>query len=308
MNNKLNVKVCSAFSRTYRTFSRLPSSHVVWCKLVTVLLVPVWLTFKAFQKQSTRKYAQLASNTRRRYYKRWLNEEENDKATPEQEIRTNLKLVQNSVSQQHCITWPISETPTTFYLFFTSGPSVHGYRLFLLLLYFLLGLDYAGNHLVCFYTGCILIPYTSPKMCTCTLPVEGGESGVAILVPIYRLGSGVNLPIGPLRRPVDLRECHQLQHVEGILPAFNILLHILNPTSLPPHAVQGSCEVILVELVLVSQQGTLLQGYRHRRPVFGTFTAGEPDPVQPSADRSSEPQYLHILPLLRHYILAQGSK
>lgn len=233
MNNKLNVKVCSAFSRTYRTFSRLPSSHVVWCKLVTVLLVPVWLTFKAFQKQSTRKYAQLASNTRRRYYKRWLNEEENDKATPEQEIRTNLKLIQNSVSQQHCITWPISETPTTFYLFFTSGPSVHGYRLFLLLLYFLLGLDYAGNHLVCFYTGCILIPYTSPKMCTCTLPVEGGESGVAILVPIYRLGSGVNLPIGPLRRPVDLRECHQLQHVEGILPAFNILLHILNPTSLP---------------------------------------------------------------------------
>lgn len=52
----------------------------------------------------------------------------------------------------------------------------------------------------------------------------------------------------------------------------------------PPHAVQGSYEVILVELVLVSQQGTLLQGYRHRRPVFGTFTAGEPDPVQPSAD------------------------
>lgn len=131
---------------------------------------------------------------------------------------------------------------------------------------------------------------------------------VAILLPTYRLGSGVNLPIGPLRRPVDLGECHQLQHVEGILPAFNILLHILNPTSLPPHAVQGSYEVILVELVLVSQQGTLLQGYRHRRPVFGTFTAGEPDPVQPSADRSSEPQYLHILPLLRHYILAQGSE
>lgn len=52
---------------------------------------------------------------------------------------------------------------------------------------------------------------------------------------------------------------------------------------IPPHAVQGPDEVVLVELVLVPQQGTLLQRHGHGRPVFGTFTASEADAIQPPA-------------------------
>lgn len=42
---------------------------------------------------------------------------------------------------------------------------------------------------------------------------------------------GVDLPVGPVWRSVALGKSHQLQHVEGIFPASNILLNILNPTS-----------------------------------------------------------------------------
>lgn len=44
--------------------------------------------------------------------------------------------------------------------------------------------------------------------------------------------SGVHLPISPLRRPIALGERHQLQDVECILAALNILLDIFNSASL----------------------------------------------------------------------------
>lgn len=53
---------------------------------------------------------------------------------------------------------------------------------------------------------------------------------------------------------------------------------------LPAHAVQCPDEIVLMELVLVPQQGTLLQRHRHGRPVFGTFTAGEADAIKPPTD------------------------
>ena len=48
----------------------------------------------------------------------------------------------------------------------------------------------------------------------------------------------------------------------------------------PPHAVQGPGKEGLVQLVLVSQDGALLERHRHRRPVFGTFTTGETNAVE----------------------------
>jgi len=48
---------------------------------------------------------------------------------------------------------------------------------------------------------------------------------------------------------------------------------------LPPHTVQSSDEEVLAELVFVAQEGTLLQRDRHGGPVFGTFTAGQPDAI-----------------------------
>lgn len=101
--------------------------------------------------------------------------------------------------------------------------------------------------------------------------------------------SGGSFPISPFGRPVALRERHQLQDVEGVLPAPGVLQHVLHPAPFSPHAVQGAYEVVLAELVLVAEEGTLLQGHRHGRPVFGTFTAGEPDAIQPPANRPSEP-------------------
>lgn len=43
--------------------------------------------------------------------------------------------------------------------------------------------------------------------------------------------SGVNFAVSPFRWSVALRKGHQLQHVEGIFPASNILLNVLNPTA-----------------------------------------------------------------------------
>lgn len=45
------------------------------------------------------------------------------------------------------------------------------------------------------------------------------------------LVSRVHLSVRPLRRAVELGEGHQLQHVKSILPAFYILLHVLNPAA-----------------------------------------------------------------------------
>lgn len=57
---------------------------------------------------------------------------------------------------------------------------------------------------------------------------------------------------------------------------------------LPAHTVQRSDEIVLMELVLVPQQGTLLQRHRHGRPVFGTFTAGEADAIKPPTDLTGQ--------------------
>lgn len=45
------------------------------------------------------------------------------------------------------------------------------------------------------------------------------------------LYSRVNFAISPLWWSVALGKGHQLQHVEGIFPASNVLLNVLNPTS-----------------------------------------------------------------------------
>lgn len=50
-------------------------------------------------------------------------------------------------------------------------------------------------------------------------------------VIMVRVSSRVNFAVCPLGRSVALWEGHQLQHVEGIFPAPNILLNVLNPTS-----------------------------------------------------------------------------
>lgn len=42
---------------------------------------------------------------------------------------------------------------------------------------------------------------------------------------------GVDFAVSSLRRSVALGEGHQLQHVEGIFPASNILFNVLNATS-----------------------------------------------------------------------------
>lgn len=57
---------------------------------------------------------------------------------------------------------------------------------------------------------------------------------------------------------------------------------------LPAHAVQGPDKVVFMELVLVPQQGTLLQRHRHGRPVFGTFAAGEADAIKPPTDLTGQ--------------------
>lgn len=43
--------------------------------------------------------------------------------------------------------------------------------------------------------------------------------------------SGVHFAVRSLWRSVALGEGHQLQHVEGIFPASNVLLNVLNATS-----------------------------------------------------------------------------
>lgn len=43
--------------------------------------------------------------------------------------------------------------------------------------------------------------------------------------------SRVNFAVSPLRWSVALGKGHQLQHVEGIFPASNILFNVFNPTS-----------------------------------------------------------------------------
>ena len=45
------------------------------------------------------------------------------------------------------------------------------------------------------------------------------------------MSSGVNFAVSPLWWSVALGKGHQLQHVEGIFSASNILLNVLNPTS-----------------------------------------------------------------------------
>lgn len=45
------------------------------------------------------------------------------------------------------------------------------------------------------------------------------------------MSSGVNFAVSSLWWSVALGEGHQLQHVEGIFPASNILLNVLNATS-----------------------------------------------------------------------------
>lgn len=49
---------------------------------------------------------------------------------------------------------------------------------------------------------------------------------------------------------------------------------------LPPHAIQRPNKEVFVQLVLVPQDGALLQRHRHGCPVFGTFAAGEAHSVQ----------------------------
>lgn len=61
---------------------------------------------------------------------------------------------------------------------------------------------------------------------------------------------------------------------------------------LPAHAVQRPDKIVLMELVLVPQQGTLLQRHRHGRPVFGTFAAGETDAIKPPTDLTGQNTYL----------------
>lgn len=43
--------------------------------------------------------------------------------------------------------------------------------------------------------------------------------------------SRVHFAVGPLWRPVAFGKGHELQHVEGIFPAMNVLLYILDPTA-----------------------------------------------------------------------------
>lgn len=54
--------------------------------------------------------------------------------------------------------------------------------------------------------------------------------------------------------------------------------------SLPAHAVQGLREDLGRHAMLVLQDQALLQGHRHGGTVFGAFTAGETNPIQPPAD------------------------
>lgn len=70
--------------------------------------------------------------------------------------------------------------------------------------------------------------------------------------------SRVNFSVSPLWWSVALGKGHQLQHVEGIFPASNILFNVLNPTSFSPHTVQSTDEEILAELVFITKEGTLL--------------------------------------------------
>lgn len=51
-------------------------------------------------------------------------------------------------------------------------------------------------------------------------------------------------------------------------------------TWIPSHAVQCSDEEVLVQLVLISQDGALLKRHWHRCPVFGTFTTGETNTIK----------------------------
>lgn len=48
---------------------------------------------------------------------------------------------------------------------------------------------------------------------------------------MWLFSSRVNFAVSPFWWSVALGKGHQLQHVEGIFPAFNILLNILNATS-----------------------------------------------------------------------------
>lgn len=75
---------------------------------------------------------------------------------------------------------------------------------------------------------------------------------------------------------------------------------------LPAHAVQGLCEDLRRHAVLVLQDQALLQRDRHGRPVFGAFTAGETDAVQPAADLSGEEEELKKVPLGQQDSLRRG--
>lgn len=53
----------------------------------------------------------------------------------------------------------------------------------------------------------------------------------------------------------------------------------LKTCGLPSHTIQGSDKEVLVQLVLVSQDGALFKGHRHGRPVLGTFATGETNTI-----------------------------
>lgn len=53
---------------------------------------------------------------------------------------------------------------------------------------------------------------------------------------------------------------------------------------IPSHTIQRLNKEVFVKLVLVPQDGALLQCHRHGCPVFGTFAAGEADSVQLAAN------------------------
>lgn len=85
---------------------------------------------------------------------------------------------------------------------------------------------------------------------------------VAVLLFVSMLVNlGVSFSVSAFWRSVALGESHQLQHVESIPSAFDILQYILYTASFSSHAVQGSDEKVLVQLMLISQDGALFQGH-----------------------------------------------
>lgn len=135
---------------------------------------------------------------------------------------------------------------------------------------------------------------------------RSSNRNVSVFLFVSMLGElGVSFSVSAFWRSVALGESQQLQHVESIPSAFDILQYVLYAASFSSHTVQGPDEEVFVQLVLVPQDGALLQRHWHGGPVFGAFTAGEADAVEFATNCCCQPHDLHILSFLGLNILME---